>query len=202
MAFKPVYTEAQWAEARRLRSEGFTYARIAESLGFVRADTIARRARKEGWLPRVTAAASASARGTARARRPGANSPATILAVRALALRLFGFIDLELKTLELRMKKKLDDYAKSPNGELPMVTPEERESFAHVLANIKQVTEIASEPAIAADGRRKSATLDPELTALSDELDAAALAAASEKDSLRRDIAETLEKLGNPPEGT
>jgi len=194
MAFKPTYTDAQWAEARRLRSEGVTYPRIAEQLGFVRADTVARRARSEGWnAPATPAAATVSA--AAGVRRSGATSPATVLAVRALALRLFGFVDLELRTLELRMKKKLDDYAKSPAGELPMVTPEEREAFANVIDNISKVTEIASEPAPAADGRRKSVSLNPELTALSDELDADAFAAASEKDSLRRDIADKLEKL-------
>jgi hypothetical protein len=202
MAFKPTYTEAQWAEARRLRSEGFTYSRIAERLGFVRADTIARRAQKEGWPPRGTAAAVATAPAGAGNRRPGATSPATLLAVRALALRLFGFVDLELRTLELRMKKKLDDYAKSPAGELPMVTPEEREAFANVIDNISKVSEIASEPALAADGRRKSVTLNPELTALSDDIDAATLAAASEKDSLRREIADKLEKLVPPPAGS
>jgi len=195
MAFKPTYTDEQWAEARRLRSEGQTYPRIAEQLGFVRAETVARRAQKEGWAPRGTATAAATVSAAAGVRRSGATSPATVLAVRALALRLFGFVDLELRTLELRMKKKLDDYAKSPAGELPMVTPEEREAFANVIDNISKVTEIASEPAPAADGRRKSVSLNPELTALSDELDADAFAAASEKDSLRRDIADKLEKL-------
>jgi hypothetical protein len=201
MPFKPKYTDEQWAEARRLRGEGFTYPRIAERLGFLRVATVARRAQAEGWSAAATAAASAPAR-SAAVRRPGAASPAATLAVRALALRLFGFVDLELRTLELRMKKKLEDYAKSPGGELPMVTPEEREAFANVIDNIKQVTEIASEPAIAADGRRKSATLDHELTALSDELDNAALAAASEKDILRREIADKLEKLVPPPAGS
>jgi hypothetical protein len=56
-----------------------------------------------------------------------------------------------------------------------MVTPEEREAFANVIDNIKQVTEIASEPA---------------------------LAAASEKDILRREIADKLEKLVPPPAGS
>ena len=196
MHFKPKYTAEQWAEARRLRAEGLSFTRVAEQAGFLRADTVSARARAEGWS---TVPASAVKRGRARPRRA---SPAATVAARAFALRLFGFVDFELRTLELRMKKKLDDYAKSPNAELPMVTPEERDAFANVIANINKVTEIASVPAPAADGRRKSVSLDPELTALSDELDAAALAAASAKDSLRRDIAETLEKLGNPPAST
>ena len=84
------------------------------------------------------------------------------------------------------MKKQLDEYAQSPAGaEPPAVTKEERESFAALIAQINQVTEMASEPASAADGRRKSASINPELTALSDDIDADGLAAASEKDQLR-----------------
>ena len=56
------------------------------------------------------------------------------------------------------------------------MTKEERESFAALIEQINQVTEMASEPALAADGRRKSASINPELTALSDDIDTAGLA--------------------------
>ena len=101
------------------------------------------------------------------------------------------------------MKKRLKSYRQAGHdAEPPVVTTQERESFAALIEQINQVTEMASEPALAADGRRKFATLNPELTALSDELDADALAAASQKDELRREIADELEKLGPPPAST
>jgi hypothetical protein len=56
---------------------------------------------------------------------------------------------------------------------------------------------MASEPASAANGGRKSA-VNPELTALSDELDAAGLAEASEKDAERARLAEQLAKAVGP----
>ena len=73
-----------------------------------------------------------------------------------------------------------------------MTTKDQRDGFAALIESINQVTEMASEPA-AADGRRRSA--NPELTRLSSDIDPDALAAASEKDAFRREIAERLEKL-------
>jgi hypothetical protein len=129
-------------------------------------------------------------------------TPSAVRTCRALALRLYGYMELELRALELRMQKRLDDFETSPETGTPIVTKEERDAFANLIDNINRVTEIASEPALAADGRRKSAALNPELTALSDELDADALAAASQKDELRRDIADKLEKLVPPSAGS
>ena len=83
-------------------------------------------------------------------------------------------------------------------GEASKMTEAECESFAALVDQINLVTEMASEPATAADGRRKSADINPELTALSGDIDAGALAAASEKDQLRREIADQLEKLLPP----
>ena len=100
------------------------------------------------------------------------------------------------------MKKQLDAYEQSPDKtEPPVVTKEERESFAALIEQINQVTEMASEPALAADGRRKSASINPELTALSDDIDTAGLAVASEKDDLRAELAERLGKLFPQPDG-
>jgi len=184
------YTLAQWAEARRLCADGQPFSRIAERLGFVSPGTISRRARNEGWLP-VAGAKPAKA----RARGLRNLAPAAARSRSILVQRLYGFMDLELRTLELSMKKKLDAYETSSDTEPPTVSDKERTSFAALIDNINKVTEMASEPALAADGRRKSASFNPELTALSDDIDADALGAASEKDNLRREIADELEKL-------
>ena len=199
------YTPEQWAEARRLRAEGLTFARIAEHLGFAVPRTVAARALKEGWPSPRSAAASPAKRARSRptaapavARKPP--SPASLRTCRALAMRLYGVFELEIRMKELSMKKRLKSYRQAGHdAEPPVVTTQERESFAALIQQINQVTEMASEPALAADGRRKFATLNPELTALSDEPDADALGAASQKDELRREIADELEKLGPPP---
>lgn len=192
MLFAPKYTPEQWAEARRLRAEGLSYATIAERVG-IKPETIASRARKEGWSGSESTVVAALAKGKAR----GA-SPATAPIRRALALRLYTFIEFEIRMKELRMKKQLDDYAQSPNDrEPPAVTKEERESFAALIQQINLVTEMASEPALAADGRRKSA-INPELTALSDDIDPDGLTAASEKDDLRARLAQQLAKVVGP----
>jgi hypothetical protein len=115
-------------------------------------------------------------------------------------VRLYSVIDIEIRTTELRMKRQLDNYEQTPGGaEPPPVTKAERESFAALVESINLVTEMASEPALAADGRRKFATINPELTALSDDIDPDALAAASEKDNLRADLADSLGKLFPKP---
>lgn len=192
MRFTAKYTDEQWAEARRLRAEGLAYQAIAARLGFASGKSIANRAVREGWDKGRAAGRTAPA--SSGRIRP--SSPATFRVRRALALRLFSIVELQLRRQELSMKRKLDAYEQSPDAaEQSLVTKEERESFAALIEQINQATEMASEPAPAADGRRKSASLDPELTALSDELDADALAAASQKVALRRDIADKLEKL-------
>jgi hypothetical protein len=193
MTFAARYTPEQWAEARRLRAEGLSYAAIAQSMGFKTASSISARARKEGW-PGSESTLAALAKG-----KPRGPSPATAPVRRALALRLYALIELEIQRMELRMKKNLED-ARSPNCGEPLVpTRDERESFAALVERINQVTEMASEPASAADGRRKSAKHNPELTALSADIDATGLAVASEKDDLRAELAERLGKLFPQP---
>jgi hypothetical protein len=191
MTFAAKYTPAQWAEAQRLRAEGLTFRAIAKNLGFNSPATVSTRARKEGWWGGENTGVAGLAKG-----KPRSASPATATIRRALAVRLYCFIELEMRMKELRMKKQLDAYEQSPDkSELPVVTKEERESFAALIQQINQVTEMASEPASAADGRRKSAKPNPELTALSDDIDTAGLAIASEKDDLRAELAERLGKL-------
>jgi hypothetical protein len=193
MRFQTKYTDQQWADARRLRAEGLTIAVIAERIG-IRPATLRKRAQVEHW---ETGGGKQHA-----ARRAGPLLPAAARARLALVQGLYTFMDLELRALELNMKTKLDAFEKSPDAKPPIVTEAERASFAALIDNINKVTEMAAEPALAADGRRKSATLNPELTALSDDLDAAAVDAASQKDELRRDIADRLEKLVPPSAGS
>ena len=99
--------------------------------------------------------------------------------------------------MELDMQKKLATATQNPGAASPVYTEEERETFAALIHRINQVTEMASEPHPAANRRRKSA-INPELTALSDELDAAGLAAASEKDDRTARLAEQLAKVVGP----
>jgi hypothetical protein len=195
MMFPAKYTAEQWAAARRLRAEGMTFRAIAERLGFEKANTISSRARHEGWPDGKADGANAAKAKT----KPRVASPGTIDTRRRLAQRLYKIVEFRIKKMELSMQKQVqaleegyDDLA------APAVTKEERESFAALIEQINQVTEMASEPATAADGRRKSASLNPELTALSADLDPDAVAAASEKDALRREIADKLEKLVPP----
>lgn len=184
----------EWAEARRLRAEGTGFADLGRRFG-VHPDTMGKRARKEGWVtPGDTALHAASGR-RVKVRRP---SPATADIRRRLALRLYSVIEFRIRMMELSMQKQLDALEANPAGtEPPAVTKDERDTFAALIDSINQVTEMASEPASAADGRRKSAT-NPELTALSADIDAGGLAVASEKDQFRREIAERLEKLFPP----
>ena len=194
-AFTPKYTPEQWAEARRLRAEGLGFSVIAKRLGFSHPTSVSTRARKEGWPsgPDGAAANNATPLKTP-GRRP---SPATADLRRALAPRLYRLVDLNIRKLEMRMQKELEEHKHAPPGaQPPAVTHEDRESFAAIIEQINQVTEMASEPASAAEGGRKfAAAVNPELTALSDDIDAAGLAAASEKDQFRRELAEHLGKM-------
>jgi hypothetical protein len=190
MTFTPKYTPEQWAEARRLRADGVNFRVIAERVGFRSPVSLAERARKEGW----------PAANAAQHKTPGRRvSPATADIRRALAQRLYRLIDLNIRKMEMRMQKELEEHKHAPPGaEPPVVTHEDRESFAAIIESINQVTEMASEPASAAEGGRKFA-VNPELTALSDDIDAAGLAAASEKDQFRRELAEHLGKMFPKP---
>ena len=184
----------QWAQARRLRAEGASFAELGRRFG-IRHDSVSKRARKEGWVTPGDTAPQAVGGRRVKVRRP---SPATADIRRRLALRLYSVIEFRIRMMELSMQKQLDALEQNPDGAAPTaVTKDERDAFAALIENINQVTEMASEPASAADGRRKS--VNPELTALSSEIDAHGLAVASEKDQFRRDIAERLGKLFPKP---
>lgn len=200
------YTAEQWAEAHRLRAEGMAFPDIAERAGFRAWKTIARRASTEGWRSssnvKLRAARKAAARRALAKPRSVPRTrlaPATVRSHDALVLRLYGCFDLQLRTLELNMKTKLHTYAQAPDAaDPPTITKEENAQLAVLIDNINKVTEMASAPASAADGGRKSASINPELAVLSDDLEPDALAAASEKDNFRREIADKLEKLVPP----
>ena len=112
--------------------------------------------------------------------------------------------------MEMRMQKQLQAHMQvdgsgpdsSTGASLPPPpTKEERDSFAALIESINQVTEMASDPAPAADGRRTTATraTNPELTALSDDIDPDGLSVASEKDEYRRQLAEHLGRMFPKP---
>jgi hypothetical protein len=187
-AFVAKLSPEQWAEARRQRAEGASYVEIAARFG-VTPGWIGQCARRQGWPSRGRTAGAKPARGKTRA-----PSPATADTRRQLVHRFYRILDLEGRMMELRMTKELDAHDNSDDPALPALPSEEHcRCFASLIERFKQVTEMDSEPASAANGGRKS--INPELTALSDELDAAAIAAASEKDNLRRELAESLGAL-------
>jgi hypothetical protein len=196
MQFSSKLSPEQWAEARRMRGAGATLAQIGSQFG-VRGSSIGRRARLEGWpspgrgAPRKPAPAQA-----------GAGSPATAGIRARLAQRLYRVIECRIMMMEMRMQKQLEAHDRDPDGPVPPApAKDERDSFAALIDSINQVTEMASEPAPAADGRRTTATgaNNHELTALSDDIDPDGLAVASEKDQFRRELAEHLGRMFPKP---
>ncbi len=197
----PVYSSKlspeQWAEARRLYAAGQSCAAIARRFGLA-ADTVRKRASKEAWLASSATASALASAGGKRARAAGRPSAATAGIRAELAWRLLSVIAVQIRMKELYMHKQLEAYQRSDAGIEPPVTARDQHAdFAALIESIKQVTEIDSEPAATADGR--GPTANAELTRLSPDIDPDGLAAASEKDAFRRDIAERLEKLFPKP---
>jgi hypothetical protein len=188
----------QWAEARRMRTEGAAFAHIGRQLG-IAAAAISRRAHREGWPPPARAASKKSAHV-----RPGPPLPGTAGIRSRLAERLYRVIECRIRMMELRMIKQLQAQESDPDaGVPPAPAKDERENFAALIDSINKVTEMASEPAPAAHGRRRTATAagagNPELTALSDDIEPDGLAIASEKDQYRRELAEHLARMFPKP---
>jgi hypothetical protein len=195
MKFPAKYSLEQWAEARRLHAEGLTFPAIAERLGFAQPKTIRARARREGWLDDSPDGVAGRAKPKPK---PRAASPTTVDTRRRLAQRLYKIVEVRIRKMELSMQKQLHALEQGADDiSTPAGAKEERESFAALIAQINQVTEMASEPASAADGRRKSA-INPELTALSGDIDPDGLAAASAKDQQRAELARQLAKAVGP----
>jgi hypothetical protein len=189
----------QWAEARRMRADGATYDAIGGHFG-VSPRTVASRSWREGWpLP-----AGAAQRKPARARPGPPPSPGTTGIRSRLAERLYRVIECRIRMMELRMIKQLQAQENDPDAGVPPAPgKDERESFAALIDSINKVTEMASESAPATNGRRRTATatgaINPELTALSGDIEPDALAAASEKDRYRRELAEHLGRMFSKP---
>ena len=180
MTFVTKYSPEQSAEARRLRAEGLTFAAIAERVGFAGSNTVSAHFHKKDWKDADgTVAAAVRRRGPKLSpATPRSAGPWRCVSTVCRAQDQDDGVAHEEAVGRLRSSRR--------NGtEPPAVTKDERESFAALIEQINQVTEMASEPASAADGRRKSA-VNPELTALSDDIDPDGLAVASEKDQFRR----------------
>ena len=187
MSFVSKLSPDQWAEARRLRAAGQSLAAIARRFGLKR-NTVSRRARQEGWSSPTDGPPAGR---KTKARRP---SPATAEIRAELGRRLFSMIAVSIGMKELHMHRQLEAYQKNDAGSEPPVTAMDQPSVLRsLIESINQVMEMASEPAAAADGRRTSA--NPELPRLSDDIDPEGLAAASETDALRAELAEHLGKL-------
>lgn len=176
--FTSPLTPEQWAEARRLRAEGATFAAIGR-LFAVTADSVAKRARREDW--------PAPAKPTGRTRRRPGASPLTAADAadirRSLARRLLAVMDLNLELMELRMHKQLQQARKSDGAVPPGDTDKEMRQLAATMKSIEQMTELDPDRHRDADGGGKSGD---------------AAARASETDALRREIAERIEKLIPP----
>ncbi|HEX5958320.1 MAG TPA: hypothetical protein VFY92_06650 [Hyphomicrobiaceae bacterium] len=211
MVFRSQLSPEQWAEARRQYADGVRTEDIAKGIGLSRS-AVAAHARREGWLR--MGAATGKAR---KPRRGGSRAAVLTAAARGrLAVRLYRIIEFSIRMMELRMTRQLQtherDLERDPDGGgPPALTKDERDSFVALIQSINKITEMVSEPAPSADpaairagvhaGKRKSAAgpVNPELAALSDDIDADGLAAASEKDSYRREIAEHLAKMFPKP---
>jgi hypothetical protein len=165
----------QWAEARRLRAEGASFGAIAKAFDITR-DCISRRARRESWdTPGGTAAG------------PTALSASTLpddvlQARRALRQRIFRILDLDLKIMELRMQKRLNDAEAGRASE--GMSDEELKRLGTFKKTIQEHTEFSpdTEPTAGAAARAG----------------AAGHPTPSETDAFRREIAERVEKLIPP----
>jgi Helix-turn-helix domain of resolvase len=176
--FRPSLTAEQWAQARRLREEGATFAAIAGQFGVARS-TVAYRANKEGWL---TPAGSLAR--VARTATPASGAESTIDMRRVLARRFYRVMGLNLELMELRMTKKLKDARKRGGAGVPSADVEESvRPMNTALKGIDQVKELDPDFNRPVDGGPIS--IDPD-------------AAASEADAFRNEIAERLEKLLPP----
>jgi hypothetical protein len=188
----------QWAEARRLRADGTPWIAIGAQLG-LHETSLRKRAQREGW------STPEEARGAPADKPRRIASPGTAGVRSRLAQRLYKVIECRIRMMELRMTRQLKAHEGDPDAEPPAASKDESDSFAALIDSINKVTEMASEPAPAAGGGRKSAAgaaagaINPELTALSDDIDPDGLAIASEKDQYRRELAEHLGKMFAKP---
>lgn len=175
--FTSLLSPEQWAEARRLRSEGATFAAIGKQFA-VRGETIATRARRDGW----PSPAGSSTQATRKSKAPLPADTADIR--RGLARRVYRVMDLNLELMELRMQKQLKQAKKQKDGDSPAGDVEkDMRQLATTMKTIEQATELDPDLHRAADGGAKSSDAETR---------------ASEADAQRREIAERLEGLVPP----
>ena len=174
MVFPRKLSDGQWAEARRLRANGASFAEIAEQFGLSK-NWVATRARREQW-------------GAPLAAEP--KKPRGKTAVLAefkqerlnLSRRIIKIIELDLRMMEQRMLKRLQrtDDAGPAEG----LSNDELERLGTLKQTIQEHTEFSPDTEPTAGGAGTARSADQ--------------AATSEADVFRREIAERLEKLLPP----
>jgi hypothetical protein len=174
---RPPLTPELWAQARRLREQGATFAAIAQQIGAART-TIVYRAGKEGWAM----AAGVPAR-AARIAGAAPSAQSTIEMRRDLARRFYRVMGLNLELMELHMTKKVREAKKRGGAVADIDTEQQMRPMAVALKGIDQVKELDPDFNRLVDGGPIS--IDPD-------------AAASEADAVRSEIAQRLEKLLPP----
>jgi len=178
MTFNSQLAPEQWAEARRLRAEGASFAALAKQFGLA-VSTVSHRARREGWSSPSGSPPSTRAPAKSKAAAPDETTQMR----RMLARRVYSVMNLNLALMELRMQKQLKD-AKKKDADIPAIDAEkEMRNLAGVMKTLEQTTELDPDRHAHADGGAK----------FSD-----AAARASEADARRREIAERLEGIVPP----
>jgi hypothetical protein len=174
---RPPLTPEQWAQARRLRDGGATFAAIAREIG-AHESTIASRARLEGW-PRPAGSLPAAPRGTGAFQRTE-----SIADIRHSVLtRYYRVMNLNLELMELHMKKQVKDAKKRGANPASIDPDKNMRPMTAVTKSLSQAKELDADLDRAAGGGPTSSNPGP---------------AASEEEAFRREIAERLEKLIPP----
>jgi hypothetical protein len=174
---RPPLTPEQWAQARRLRDGGATFAAIAREIG-AHESTIAGRARLEGW-PRPAGSLPAAPRGTGATHRT--ESIADIR--RSVVTRYYRVMDLNLELMELHMKKQVKDAKKRGANPASIDPDKNMRPVTAVTKSLSQAKELDADLDRAAGGGPTASNPG---------------SAASEEEAFRREIAERLEKLIPP----
>jgi hypothetical protein len=188
MLFTSPYSPEQWAEARRLRAEGASFAAIGKALGMV-GPTISSRARREAW-PRPPGATAPAARkpSTASVRGQPSTLPADADEARGILIhRVYALSDLNLQLTELRMRKQLKiakRIAKADDDELPPAPREEdKQQVTDTVKTLEQTKELHTGLKRSAGGGARPGGAE---------------GGASETAAFHREIAERLGKVVPP----
>jgi hypothetical protein len=185
-AFVSKLSPEQWAEAKRLRAEGASYAGIARQFG-ISENAVGRHAHKNNWSGSGAPAVPASPRRTGTPIRSG---PIARLQCES-RLRMLRILNLDLKIMEQRMQKRVDAAKEvQANVEALGLTQPEMDHMQSITTAIDNVTELQPDIDPAAGGRGKSEPGAKSGSKSDTE--------PSEADVFRTEIAERLEKLLPP----